>query len=154
MLSTATLVLLWLPRMSSDKISVVARVVVARKEIFAWGKLYDACTNVQTIVDGAMAKAAARTGRPLSFLSVEACRTEEAMERGGKELDAEDMPREPTAARGGAARGRCGGRSGAMYGTALLGYELQSYDVPHESSWSCTVVRRRCAIARRLLDFG
>ena len=54
MLSTATLVLLWLPRMSSDKISVVARVVVARKEIFAWGKLYDACTNVQTIVDGAI----------------------------------------------------------------------------------------------------
>ena len=57
----------------------MARVVVARKEIFNWGKLYDACTNLQTIVDGAMAKAAARTGRPLSFLSVEACRTEEAM---------------------------------------------------------------------------
>ena len=75
----------------SDKISVVTRVLIACKEIFISGKLYEPSVTVQQVVDITLQKAATRVERPLTFQSVEACRSDEAMQRRGAVLDTDDL---------------------------------------------------------------
>ena len=54
--------------------------------------IYDEAIKVQTIVDWSIEKAAAHMASSLSFERVEACHSEEALERRGTVLDADDLP--------------------------------------------------------------
>ena len=76
--------------MASPKVAVTARVLVGSKVIFNAGKMHDESATVQSVIDTALAKAAARSERSLIFASAEAFQ-EDAMERRGTMLDAEDL---------------------------------------------------------------
>ena len=72
---------------------VPARVVVGTKTIFQRAKLFEEAATIKTIVDGLLHDAAERAAGSIIFESVEACASEEALERGGTELASEDLPR-------------------------------------------------------------
>ena len=65
------------------KISIKVRVVQDAKTVSNWGKLYDESVKVQTVVDWSMEKTAAQTEHCIAFKRVEACLSEEALERSG-----------------------------------------------------------------------
>ena len=73
------------------KISLKIRVLRDEKTAGDWGKLFDESVNVQLVIDWSMEKAAAQTQSRLEFQRVEACLSEEALERRGTELDAGDL---------------------------------------------------------------
>ena len=77
--------------MDAPKVAVTARVLVGPKEVFTGGRMTWSATTVQTVIDWALEKAAARAGRSLIFNGAEACQTEAAMERRGTELDIADL---------------------------------------------------------------
>ena len=76
--------------MASPKVAVTARVLVGSKVIFNAGKMHDESATVQSVIDTALAKAAAHSERSLIFASAEAFQ-EDAMERRGTILDAADL---------------------------------------------------------------
>ena len=67
------------------KISLKIRVLRDEKTAGDWGKLFDESVNVQLVIDWSMEKAAAQTQSRLEFQRVEACLSEEALERRGTE---------------------------------------------------------------------
>ena len=73
------------------KISLKIRVLRDAKTAGDWGKLYDESVKVQMVIDWSVQKAAAHTECGLQFERVEACVSEEALERRGTELDADDL---------------------------------------------------------------
>ena len=77
---------------AKPKISIKIRVVRDARTAGDFGKLYDESVTVQTVIDWFMQKAAAAlTECSLEFERVDACLSEEALERRGTELDAEDL---------------------------------------------------------------
>lgn len=76
---------------TNSKVSIKIRVVHNEKAAGNWGKLYDQSVKVQAIIDWSMEKVAAQTEGSLTFERVEACLSEEALERRGTELDLDDL---------------------------------------------------------------
>ena len=66
------------------KISLKISVLSDEKPAGDWGKLFDESVNVQLVIDWSMEKAAAQTQSRLEFQRVEACLSEEALERRGR----------------------------------------------------------------------
>ena len=77
---------------AKPKISLKIRVAVDGKTVGDWGKLYDESVKLQIIIDWSIEKAADKSERTLTFQRVEACTSEEALDRCGTILDAEYLP--------------------------------------------------------------
>lgn len=73
------------------KISVTALVVVGAKEIISTGKMHDETTDVKSVINPAMDKAAAEAERNLCFVKAEVYASAEAMDRRGTVLENADL---------------------------------------------------------------
>jgi len=73
------------------KVVVKIRVIDGSHICLDWGKLYEEKEVVKTVVDASITKAAEREQRPLIFESVEAARSEPALDSRGTELDPADI---------------------------------------------------------------
>ena len=73
------------------KISVTALVVVGAKEIISTDKMHDETTDVKSVINPAMDKAAAEAERNLCFVKAEVYASAEAMDRRGTVLENADL---------------------------------------------------------------
>ena len=73
------------------KVVVKCRVVLNAKAIGDYAKLFDDASTVQVAVDYAMAKGAADVKQALVCERVEACTSEEGLQRQGTVLDSNDL---------------------------------------------------------------
>jgi hypothetical protein len=76
---------------AAAKLPISARIFVDFKAVGDWGKLFDKSVTLLSIVEWLLKKAAARAPQGLIFRSVEACVSEEALARRGRELDNDDL---------------------------------------------------------------
>ena len=74
-----------------DEHLIPVRVVVGKKTICQKAKLFEESATVKTIIDEVLAAAAERADGNITFSSVEACASAEALDRDGTELDNDDL---------------------------------------------------------------
>ena len=73
------------------KVSLTIRVLEDEKTAGVWGKLFGESDNLRLVVDWSIEKASLHTKQRITFQRIEACTSQEALERRGTELEADDL---------------------------------------------------------------